>query len=342
MKDIESVGQVKGIGPKTEALFHKIGVYTIRDLLQYYPRGYEQFEDPVSIASLQEGELVSVAAYIRKKPQINMHSPLKIVTLVLEEKDAKLELIWFRMPFLKSKLIPGSYFIYRGRIVSKNGRLVMEQPKIYTTAEYDKLKGVLQPVYPLTAGLTNKAVSKAMDKVLHDKNKVADYLPDWFRLKYELADYNYALEMIHFPRSKEELIIARRRLVFDEFLLFIMTLHSVRESEQSIESSYKLHYMGDIDRLIEQLPYSLTGAQIKVWKEIQEDLSGERLMNRLVQGDVGSGKTILAVLSLFLAVLNGYQGALMAPTEVLARQHYEDISKMCEQYDLPIDRKSVV
>lgn len=336
MEERESVGSIKGIGPKTEALFHKIDVYTVGDLLRYYPRTYERFEEPCSIAQVQEGEVVSVAAYVRKRPEVNMHSPLKIVALTLTEGAHSLRLVWFRMPFLSTKLVPGSYFIYRGRISNKRGVLVMEQPAIYTPAEYEKLKNTLRPVYALTAGLSNKTVCKSVQSVLEQKGCVSEYLPLSIRKKYELAEYNYALESIHFPRDMEDLVYARKRLVFDEFLLFIMALRRLKDQREACANNYILQPKGAVEQLIGQLPYELTNAQKRVWQEIQKDLQGEALMSRLIQGDVGSGKTILAVLALLLTVENGYQGALMVPTEVLAKQHYEDISRMAEAYDLSV------
>lgn len=336
MQEHDTIGKVKGVGPKTEELFHKLGVYTAEDLLHYYPRTYEQFQEPISIADVEEGEVVSVAAHIRKRPEVNMRSPLKIVTLVLSEGDKNLRLTWFRMPFLKSKLVPGSYYIYRGRVVSKRGGLVMEQPKIYTPAEYEALRGVLQPVYPLTNGITSKTIGKAVKEILGNAQCRKEFLPVEIRKKYQLAEYNYSIETIHFPKNMEELVFARKRLVFDEFLLFILTLRQLREKSGTLENAYKMQEKPIVQEFVGKLPYKLTGAQQKVWEEIKQDMFGEKLMSRLIQGDVGSGKTILAVLALLLTVQNGYQGALMVPTEVLARQHYEDICLMVENYNLPI------
>lgn len=332
----DGIGQVKGIGPKTEQLFHKLKIYTVGDLLNYYPRTYEQFDEPISIKDAKEGELVSVAAYVKKRPDVNMRSPLKIVTLVLEEEQHQLRLTWFRMPFLKSKLLPGSFYIFRGHIASKRGSLVMEQPKIYTPAEYDKLRDVLQPVYGLTSGITSNTIGKAVKEILTHAQCRKDFLPGNIRKRYELAEYNYAVETIHFPKNMDELVFARKRLVFDEFFTFILTLQQIREKTADLTNRYIMKPSKDVEGFINSLPFPLTKAQQRVWQEIVGDLSGKKMMNRLVQGDVGSGKTILAVLALLTTVENGYQGALMVPTEVLAKQHYQDIAKMAEEYQLPI------
>lgn len=334
MNEKDSVGIIKGIGPKTQKLFEKLGIYTVGDLLHYYPRTYEQFGEPVSLAEIEEGEVVSVAGYIRKRPEVNMKSPLKIVTAVLSENGASLKMTWFRMPFLRSKLVPGSFYIYRGRIAQKRGSLVMEQPKIYTPSEYEQLKHVLQPVYPLTGGITSNTIGKAVRQVLLDKGCRKEYLPTELRKKYQLAEYNFAIETMHFPKDMKELMFARERFVFEEFFIFILTLRRLREQTVKLKNAFQMKQSPEIDVFIKQLPFALTNAQKKVWEEIKADLESEHQMSRLVQGDVGSGKTILAVLALFMTVQNGYQGALMVPTEVLARQHYEEIKDYAETYHL--------
>lgn len=332
----DTIGMVKGIGPKTEQLFHKLKIYTVEDLLNYYPRTYERFEEPLSVKDAEEGEVLSIAAYVRKCPDVNMRSPLKIVTLVLEEDTHQLRLTWFRMPFLKSKLLPGSYYVFRGRIVSKRGSLVMEQPKIYTMAEYQCLQGMLQPVYALTSGITSNTISKTVKEILSHAQSKKDFLPTEIRKRYELAEYNYAVETIHFPKDEKELVFARRRLVFDEFFTFILILQQMRAKTSDVSNQYVMKKSVCADAFLEKLSFPLTNAQKRVWEEIKKDLSGSKMMNRLIQGDVGCGKTILAVLALIATVENGYQGALMVPTEVLARQHYQDITQMVQNYDLPL------
>lgn len=334
MEEQSPIGQIKGVGPKTEALFHKLDIYTAGDLLHYYPRNYDRFEAPVALADVEEGRLLSVAAHIHKRPELNMNSPLKIVTLTLTEGEASLKLTWFRMPFLKSKLQPGSYYIYRGRVVQKRGMLVMEQPNIYTPAEYEALRNVLQPIYPLTNGITSKTIGKAVRQILQSSQCRQEFLPLEIRKNYQLADYQDAIETIHFPSSMEELVFARRRLVFDEFLLFILTLRRLRERTVTNPNTFCMQSSPKVEQFISNLPYQLTKAQQRTWKEIEADLCGDKLMSRLVQGDVGSGKTILSILALLLTVEHGFQGALMVPTEVLARQHYEEICRLTEDYGL--------
>ena len=213
----------------------------------------------------------------------------------------------------------------------------MEQPEIfYPPQKYAEKSGTLQPIYGLTKGLTNNGVSKAVGQVLKNLDLSREVLPEDLRMKYGLAEYNYALRGIHFPEDKEVYFHARKRLVFEEFLAFILSLQRLKDSNQRMENNYVMDVDEKVEKLIGELPFSLTGAQRKVWGEIAGDLASDTVMSRLVQGDVGSGKTIVAVLALLNTALHGYQAAMMAPTEVLARQHYESITKLLEEYEIPV------
>ena len=225
----------------------------------------------------------------------------------------------------------------RGRISRRKNGIVMEHPEIfYPEDRYEEKLNTLQPIYGLTTGLTNNMVMKAMKQALEGLDLTRERIPEDMRLKYGLAEYNYAIRGIHFPEDKEVFYHARERLVFEEFLQFILSLRRLKDSNEKLQNEYVIEKSPDTDAFVEKLPYELTNAQKKVWNEIAENMASDTVMSRLVQGDVGSGKTIVAVLALMNAAFNGYQGALMAPTEVLARQHYENITKMFEQYNIPI------
>lgn len=324
----ESVGNLKGVGAKTEQLYAKLGIYTIGDLIEYFPRAYDTIEAAVSVDKVLEDTVCAVVGIITKKPVISGNSRLQILSLKLQENGASLKLIWFRMPFLRNKLIPGSRYIFRGKVIRRQEGLVMEQPKIYTFAEYKRLEGSLMPVYPLTKGITSNNLAKMIRQALDEIDESKEWLPLEIREKFSLAEYNYAYECIHFPEEKEALIYARKRLVFDEFFKFLIQMRSYKEKEVQIKNTFDLKEHKQADKLLSSLPYNLTKAQNKVYNEISADLTGETVMNRLVQGDVGCGKTVIALLTLVRVMENGYQGALMAPTEVLAKQHYESITEM--------------
>ena len=213
----------------------------------------------------------------------------------------------------------------------------MEQPEIfYPSVLYEEKLNTLQPNYALTAGLTNNAVVKAMKQAISYLDLKQDFLPSDVRTRYHLAEYNYAIQGIHFPVDKEEFYTARERLVFEEFLVFILALRQMKEKNEKSKNTFSFAIDEPVEQFMHKLPYELTGAQQKVWEEIKADLNGAHVMSRLVQGDVGSGKTIIALLGLLLAAVNGYQGALMAPTEVLAKQHFESICELLEEYQIPV------
>ena len=332
------IGDLKGIGEKTKKLFEKINVYTVGDLIRYYPHGYDVYEEAVPISELEEDKIQTVTGAIYGRVQVSGSSRMQVTTLHVKDLTGTLKVIWFRMPFLRNTLSGGGVITLRGRVVrKKTGDLVMEHPEMfYPSAKYEEKLHTLQPVYGLTAGLSNNMVMKAMKQALDGLDLTREILPDSLRLKYGLAEYNYAVRGIHFPEDKEVFYHARERLVFEEFLEFILSIRRLKEKNERLDNNYPMQSRPEVQKFLENLPFELTGAQQKVWKEIEKDLGSDKTMSRLVQGDVGSGKTIVAVLALMNAAFNGYQGAMMAPTEVLARQHYENITKMFEDYDIPI------
>ncbi len=331
------IREIKGIGEKTEKLFEKLNIYTAGDLLRYYPRGYDVYEEPVPVSEVEEGKVCTVTGAIFGRVQVAGNRRLPVTTLHVRDLTGTLKAVWFRMPFLRNTFAGGGAVTLRGRVVKKGRELVMEQPEIfYPPQKYEEKSGTLQPIYGLTKGLTNNGVSKAVGQVLKNLDLSREVLPEELRMKYGLAEYNYALRGIHFPEDKEVYFHARKRLVFEEFLAFILSLRRLKDSNQRMENNYVMDVDKKVEKLIGELPFSLTGAQRKVWGEIAGDLASDTVMSRLVQGDVGSGKTIVAVLALLNTALHGYQAAMMAPTEVLARQHYESITKLLEEYGIPV------
>ena len=329
-----SLRTLKGVGEKTEKLLHKAGIADVEGLLRYYPRNYDVYEMPENIADLEEGTVKAVSAAVSSGVYMNTAGRLKVITVTVSDKSGRLNVVWFNAPYLRSMLKKGSVFVFRGRVVRKNGKLELEHPEIFTPAAYEEVLHNMQPVYRLTAGLTNKALTKLVRQTLEDRSLQTEYLPDEIRERYQLADINFALRAIHFPGNMEELLTARKRLVFDEFLLFILSVQLLKEKTEEAENHFPMKMTWTTEEVIERLPYNLTRAQMNTWYEIERDLAGRSLMSRLVQGDVGSGKTIIAFLAMILAGENGYQSALMVPTEVLARQHYEAFVSLKEEQGL--------
>lgn len=330
----EPITVLKGIGDKTAALFKKLGVETIEELLHDYPRAYDAYEEPVPVGQIKEGQIQTVMGQLLKTASVRRFKNMQIIVTTVKDLTGSLQLTWYNMPYLRTTLEMGRILVFRGRVVKKNNRLTMEQPEIYTQESYSQIVHSMQPVYSQTKGLSNKTITKAVQQALEQRQMEQEYLPADLRKKYQLAEYNYAIEHIHFPSDQQELLFARKRLVFDEFLFFLMAVRRLKEKRQDKQSHFVLERRPEITELVASLPYDLTGAQKKVLEEVQRDLSGGLIMNRLIQGDVGSGKTIVAVLALLQAAYNGFQGALMVPTEVLARQHFESITELFETHQI--------
>lgn len=337
MNETARISTLKGIGEKTEKIFQKAGIYTVGDLIRYFPRGYDVYEEPVPISELEEGKTMTVTGSVYGRIQVGGSPKMQITTVYLKDITGTLKVIWFRMPFLRNTLAKAGVITLRGRVIRKKEGLVMEHPEVFCPAsKYDLKQDTLQPVYPLVTGLTNHAVMKAVRQVLEDCDVGEGILPKDITREYQLSDYRQAIYGIHFPKDKEEFYHARKRLVFEEFMLFILSLRMLKESEERVLNPYCFREQPQIEKFLNSLPFELTNAQKTVWREIKNDMEDIHVMSRLVQGDVGSGKTIVALLAMMYTGLNGYQAAMMAPTEVLARQHFENINHMLQEYEIPL------
>lgn len=330
----QPITSLKGIGEKTAKLFAKLGVETVEELLHDYPRAYDAYEEPVPIGKLREKEMFAVSGQLMKTPSVRRFKNIQVIITDVRDMTGALQLTWYNMPYLRNVLQMGQILIFRGRVVKKSGRLTMEQPDVFTPEQYRRIMHSMQPVYGQTKGLGNKAITRAVQQALEQRQMEREYLPEELRSRYELAEYNYAIEHIHFPADKKELLFARKRLVFDEFLFFLLSVRRLKEKRQDLKSKYVTPRAPEVDKLLASLPYELTEAQKKVLEEVRKDMESGLVMNRLVQGDVGSGKTIVAVLALLETAMNGCQGAMMAPTEVLAKQHYESITELFATYGI--------
>ncbi|MEE3468217.1 MAG: ATP-dependent DNA helicase RecG [Eubacterium sp.] len=322
MIQADSINIIKGVGEKALEKYEKLGIETVGDLLEHYPRDYDEVKKIRPIRSVREGELVAIEGNLVSRPQMKTHGKLSILTTMMtDHSGGMIDVTWFNMPFMKNQLHMGTVYILRGRVARKRDRLVMEQPKMYTKTEFYNLVGKLRPIYPLTKGLTNNAITKAEEAALKETEDLLEYLPPEIRQRQDLIGYKNALKSIHFPTTAEELRGARKRLVFDELFLYVLALRHIRDAAQVKESAHTITPSDEVEGFKASLPFELTGAQEKAYQEILTDMGSGQVMNRLVQGDVGSGKTIVALLALYQVVKNGAQGALMVPTEVLAGQH---------------------
>ena len=335
MSDAIPVNRIKGVGEKTAALFGKINVYTIDDLIRHYPRDYETYDAPVSIRETSPGNVQAVYGQITAIPNVKKVRNLSILNAILKDDNGdSIQLTFFNMPFLKKVLKPGGFYLFRGLVQQRGTHKFMEQPRMFTWDEYRQKSGRLLPRYALTKGLTNQTVQKSVAQALEYYPPEKEYLPQMILQKYPMLSHREAVYALHFPESREELLTARNRMVFEEFFSFLLVLRKNKELAAKTENHFPMYETADTVRFLEQLPFPLTKAQKKVWGELREDMGSPYAMNRLIQGDVGSGKTILAVLALLMCAANGFQGAMMAPTEVLAVQHFETISGYVKKYGI--------
>jgi ATP-dependent DNA helicase RecG len=331
---VENITQLKGIGEKTAKLFGKCGVVTCGDLINYYPRGYDLFEAPRHAAELKDNCVntarLTIVGNITKRYVRN----LSIVAFEAADETGRVKITFFNAPYLASTIKSGTTHIFRGLVRKKGNIFYMDHPKLYKDEEYAPLIGKLMPRYPLTKGLSNNTVLKSVEKAFYNIGSVPDFVPVDILERLGLMSFSDALKGVHFPKGSDNLEEARRRLAYNEFLLFVLRLRLLKKNTEDIKNTSPMIEVADVNRLLEQLPYKLTGAQMRAWQDVKSDLEGPYVMNRLIQGDVGSGKTILSLMALLTAAANGYQGALMAPTEVLAAQHFESFKELISKYGL--------
>ena len=336
MNETSSITSLKGIGEKTKELFAKMGVYTVGDILLHFPRTYIRYPkmEPIDeISSLTE-ENHAIVAQVRTSPVVKSTRRMQLTLLTIGSVGHKMQLIWYRQPYIRNNLKANQYYVFYGKVTIKEGKYVMEQPVIYEPQAYTQMEDMLFPVYSLTGGVSNNLMIKTIRQALAEKDMLYDYLPTDVREKYALCEYNYAIKQIHFPDSFDTLIEARKRLVFDEFFLFILGMQYQKEQKKRESNAFSFREPEIIEECIGKLPYELTGAQKRALDDVIRVMQSPYVMQRLIQGDVGSGKTIVAFLAMAWTAASGYQSAIMAPTEVLARQHYESYCQMSEQFGL--------
>ena len=332
------VQKLKGVGPKVSEQLAVRGIFTIADLLRFYPSGYDYFEDPASIAESAVGAPCTLCLTIVGSGTTFRRGARSISHFEASDGTGKVRLTFFNMPYLRQTLQPGASFIFRGMLrQTGNGNKYMDQPWFMDKSGYSRVKGTLQPRYPLVRGVGPARMRGFLANALEAAAGMRDILPAEQREKYGLIGKYEALSLIHFPTDRESLLNARRRLIFDEFFAFIIGIRRQKNEDGERINRHPMKADGTwCQRLLKSLPFELTDEQAGAWEEIKSDLSGKTLMNRLLQGDVGSGKTILAFLALILCAENGRQGALMAPTEVLARQHMEGLTAYLKESGLAL------
>lgn len=321
MKETDSITELKGIGPRKAEAFGKLGLFSIHDLLYHFPRKYQDYSKASRIIEARHGDCAALELKLKSDPRLaRVRRGLDITTARAFDQSGEITLIWYNQPYRMKAVVAGECVYACGRVDRRHG-VKMINPTIYR-----ELPGIL-PVYPLCSGLSQKLMRDAVRAALAGCGEgIEESLPGAMRQKYGLIGLYDAVSGIHFPKSQEEIRAARQRLAFEDTLLFSLTLSMMQYSLPKRERPLKLE--GTIGSFVRLLPFEPTNAQLKAMEEIRHDLSGGRLMNRLLQGDVGSGKTAVALYAMYAAMQNGRQAALMAPTEILAAQHYGTLCRV--------------
>lgn len=332
----EKIDVLKGVGPTKLSLLNKIGINTIRDLIEYFPRDYEDRTNLSDISDFEDGKsYLFIAKVCTPVKTQRIRKNLTIYSTVVTDGTSNCRLTFFNQMFIKTKLKEGMKYLFFGRANCEHYMPQMEHPQIYNISDLDKIKG-LYPIYPLTSGITQNYLFKLVDMIYSANIEFSDYYSDEFKKKYKLCDLGYAMKNIHFPKTIEDITNARKRLIFDELFFLELALMSIKNKNMQ-EKKTTIFKDLDVEPFLNVIPFELTNAQKRVVEEIKEDLKSDMVMNRLVQGDVGSGKTIVAAIAMYLAVKNGYQSAIMAPTTILAAQHYNELKKYMEKLGITVD-----
>lgn len=338
---MRDVIELKGVGEKTKKGLLKLGISYIEELYTYFPRQYDKMSAPIAITDVKTGEINTLKVRLKMTPVTRRVRSLSITTCIFADQTGSLEAVYFNMPFIGKTMKPGNEYIIRGFVKLKGNKLQIEHPKLFGIEEYKTLENTLQPIYPLTEGVSNQFVLKCIRQAfsiteLLSSQMEKDFLPEEYIKKYGLMKKSDGVYNLHFPKDEETLLEARRSLVFREFFAFTLRLRMLKRLNQTENAGVVMDECIYTKRLIERLPYRLTTAQERSFSDVLKDMQSGIQMNRLIQGDVGSGKTIVAMLSVVTCAANGYQCAFMAPTEVLAKQHMEFALEVAEKYNMPI------
>ncbi|MCD7752568.1 MAG: ATP-dependent DNA helicase RecG [Lachnospiraceae bacterium] len=335
MQLTDSVKALKGVGDKTAVLFQKLNIFTVRDLLQHFPREYDRLEEVSTIDSLKPDQQAVIAASVTAAKPSRLKSGKTLLTLSVRDGTGQVTVLYFNQPYLLQKFRPGMFFYFRAIVRQRGKQLLFEQPAAYTREEFMALSDALWPVYGLTKGLTNRMVTSCIRQALDQIVFPDEYLPAYILQREDLIGLREAYHNIHFPQNLKEAALARRRLAFDELFSFVYMVRLQKGFSEQLPNLYSMPKETITRQLLQALPYQLTKPQLRTLQEIFIDLESPYVMNRMIQGDVGSGKTVVALLSLLKCVENGFQGALMAPTEVLAEQHMAYFFDMTAAHNLP-------
>ena len=326
----KDVKYIKGVGPSRVLLLNKLGIFTLNDLITYYPRTYEDRNKPKYICECEDGEEVLIEAVACNKMTSIRLKGKTMQKLIVRDETASATLTWFNQPYLRDKFSIGNKYKFFGKVSKRAGKITFNSP-VYDNEEKNQNTGRIIPIYPLTYGLPQSTIRKIMEAGLKDVyGNLEETLPEYITKEYNLENINEATKHIHFPEEFKDFNIARNRLVFEELLSVQLALLQLKNNYMYEEKGIQFEKEVKISDVINTLPFKLTNAQRRVLEEIEQDMESDKTMNRLLQGDVGSGKTVVAMCAAYKAVKSGYQAAIMAPTAILATQHLENFKNILE------------
>ena len=325
---------IKGVGPNRVKLLNKLNIYTLGDLITYFPRNHEDRSIPKKIAECIDGDEVLIRAVAITKVTEMRTRRMSIYKLVVKDETGTCTITWFNQKYLKDKFILGHTYNFFGKIENKLGIIEMKSP-VFDEEGVDKNTGRIIPIYPSTYNLSQNMIRKIIEVGINEVyGKMEETLPEYLLEKYRLLEINEAIKNVHFPQTNSDFIRAKNRFVFEELLGLQLALLNLKEGNNSEKKGIQFDENVKIEDVIKTLPFTLTNAQMRVLREINENMESEKAMNRLLQGDVGSGKTVISIIAAYKAVKSGYQAAIMAPTAILADQHLKNFEKLLNQFGI--------
>lgn len=331
----QSISVLKGIGKERMKAFERLGVTNVCDLMRLFPRDYEDRSVITPIQEIQEEKAVCVRATVFSAVRQIRTRSIFIFKCTIADDSGEMNVVWFNNPYIKQMLRQGEEYVFCGRVQRTSGQWELQSP-LFEKPGKNQLIGRIIPIYPLTSGLSQRNVVDAVTQAL-SKELEEEWLPHSIRMDFQLCDLEFALRNIHFPQDLESAAIARKRFKFEEVFTFSLRL-AQKKQETMNESGPILEKQGWLEEFVHSLPFTPTGAQRRCMEEICADLESGRVMNRLLQGDVGSGKTAVAAAAIYVTVKNGYQAALMAPTEILVNQHFVNLCSFFDGTGIQVEK----
>ena len=331
----KNIQYIKGVGPARVKLLNKLGIHTLNDIINYYPRTYEDRSKTKKLSDVYDGEeILIIAKVITKLVVRKIRKGLTIYKVIVSDNSNNCEITWYNQEYIKEKIRQGNTYKFYGKVSNKYGKLEMNTP-IVEDINVSKNTGKIVPIYSLTNNLTQNVLRAIVENAIKEiSGRIVETLPDYILKEYNLCNLEYAIKKIHFPNNFSEYNIARKRLAFEEIMIMQLLLMKLKKNYNNELNGIQFDKNIKMSDVINDLPYKLTKAQLRVLEEIDSDMESKKCMNRLLQGDVGSGKTVVSIIASYKAVKSGMQVAIMAPTAILASQHLEEFNKILSKYDI--------